>query len=197
MVEMAAELRRVRDENMQLREAAARPPAAREVREAVDASDIDDIVARALAEALARDSAAAQAARDQAQPTSSFQRARDRSRSATPRRSPPASAASLPTAPSPAPMASSGVVDLPESVSPALHKAFLGWLGTKGSIPTSRPRTKWAEDTGKRFALPWWTELLKERGMTQVPTRRGPLVEAALARFVELHPEHAGGPRSR
>lgn len=77
-----AELRQLRAENARLREAASRGPDVREVR---DTSDVDEIVARALAEALARDSSAAKAARSGEGGKRTSPSRADRSRSATPR----------------------------------------------------------------------------------------------------------------
>lgn len=80
---------------------------------------------------------------------------------------------------------------IPDIITPEAHKAFMAWLGAKGSIRGPMAVDIWACNTAKRWSIATWTQKLKAKGMRRVPETREPLMEAALRMFVKETPEFA------
>lgn len=183
------ELCALRAEVARLRAARAAP----DVREIIDATDIDTKIARALSEALARDAKSCKRRREPERDEESDDDAAAArilpETKARPRR---AFVDDSPEVPADVPRAA-GPTSLPASVSPALHKAFLQWTGSRGTIGAAMKRGEWCRQVARRHKRQKWVAVMSDLGMRDPPATKDALVERALELFLAENPELAGG----
>lgn len=85
----------------------------------------------------------------------------------------------------------------PATVSPALHAAFLGWLGAKGSLRSGLKHDEWCRKAGGRWKLATWREKLQAKGVEDLPTSHDALMDRALTAFIGQHPDWSTRRRGR
>lgn len=89
----------------------------------------------------------------------------------------------------PRPARQEAQVPMPSHVRPATHSAFLQWLGASGKIHKTLPRDEWCATVAKRFSAKNWAAKLSERGVTNLPAARTPMIEKALQTFLNENAE--------
>lgn len=178
------ELRKLRAEVSRLREESRRGPG--DVREVIDVGELDARVAQALKTALSKDSRGAKRPRDEEETASV-----DKDPSPTPapkarpRRARPSEEGEG---------VDQASLTMPATVTRTLHRAFLAWTGTKGTLKKETKLKDWVSQVGKRHNITRWHELLVERGLARPPHTREALMGAALRHFMTDNPEwNAGG----
>lgn len=84
------------------------------------------------------------------------------------------------------------LVDLPDEVTPRLHRAFFSWIGVSSTVQSTQSLDDWTRKSAlKRFSHAEWQRKATAMGIRRVPAGKEAVVHKLFRQFLTVSDEAA------